>query len=155
MILIRECSVNESRSRMGELNTQHWDEIAIHKDSQSLEIDWELYEKAEKINAFLAIIAEDVDCKADKTKVIGYAGFFLMNHLHSKSLRCAQNNVIFLTKDRRKGGLAKRIITESEIILKAKGIQKVQWEVQVNKDFSGLLEHVGHTLEGKIYGRML
>lgn len=168
MISIREVKLQEVRGIIEPLLTQHWGEIANYKDTVPLEPDWSMYEKLEAKGAFWACVVEEIkpaykengeeifldNCPLLRN-IIGYSAFYISNHPHYKSLRVAENDVIYLHPEYRKTGIGLKLIQESEKMLKDLGVQKIQWHVKLKHDFTPLLERLGYRKEDILMGKIV
>jgi GNAT superfamily N-acetyltransferase len=127
----------------------HYEEIAVNKDVIPLDPDWDRYKQLDDKGLILTVTARD------DGKLIGYAIFFVTTHLHYKSTYYANNDLLYLHPDYRKGLIGVRLITLSEKYLKEKGVTKIMWHIKFNKDFSRLLHHLGYVDEDIIVGKII
>lgn len=132
-----------------ELIKLHYEEIAVNKDVIPLDPDWDKY-KSLCDNGLLMIITA-----RDEGKLIGYSIFFITNHLHYKSTVYANNDLLYLHPDYRRGSLGIKFIKTSEIYLKQKGVAKIMWHIKFNKDFRVLLHRMGYIDEDIIVGKII
>ena len=132
-----------------ELIKLHYEEIAVNKDVIPLDPDWDRYKQLDDNGLILTVTARD------DGKLIGYAIFFVTSHLHYKSTYYANNDLLYLHPDYRKGLVGVRLITISEKYLKEKGVTKIMWHIKINKDFSRLLHHLGYVDEDIIVGKII
>ena len=91
----------------------------------------------------------------DEGKLVGYSIFFITNHLHYKSTVYANNDLLYLHPDYRKGSLGIKFIKASEIYLKNRGVAKILWHIKFNKDFRILLHRMGYVDEEVIVGKII
>lgn len=129
---------------------QHWREIALYQDEVKLEPDFARYVALEKSGHLVVIVARD------GLRVVGYSVFLVSNHLHYSSCKMANNDVLFVDKDYRKGtSLGIRLIRCSEVILQGLGVQRVTWHVKPLNDWSPVLARMGYAQEEIIMGKLL
>ena len=137
------------RKEIEPLLLAHYDEIALHKESIKLDVDWGKYEGLERNNALRVFTARD------EGRLIGYSVFFLVWHPHYKSSLFAQNDVLYLSPEHRKGTAGIRLIDFSELRLRADGVLKVIWHVKCENDWSPILERKGYRKEEVIMAKVL
>lgn len=128
----------------------HYQELALHKEVARLNPDWEEYQRLENAGRFKLVIARD-----DGGRLIGYAGFFLAFHLHYKELLVATNDVIFLAKEYREGGVGLELIRECERLLRTLGVQKAVWHAKKETALAGLLPRMGYEVEDILLSKVL
>lgn len=134
---------------MQELITHHYDEIALHKEAIPLDPDWVRYKAlADSKVLFITTVRDD-------NKLIGYAWFFITNHIHYKSTTVAANDVLYLHPDYRKGMTGIKLIKFSESELTKLGVTKAVWHIKFHKDFRNILYRMGYEDEDAIVGKIL
>jgi GNAT superfamily N-acetyltransferase len=140
---------DQARSEIKGLISLHYEEIALNKEVIPLDPDWDRYKTliANKL-AYLITARDD-------GKLIGYSIFFVTNHLHYKSTLYANNDLLYLHPNYRKGMIGPRLIQYSEQFLKALGVSKILWHVKFNKDFTRILHHMGYVDEDIIVGKII
>ncbi len=109
-MIIKEVKATEVIDKLGEMFKSHWEEVAHYKDKIPLKVDLESIKIAEEKGKLVSVVMEE------EGEIIAYAMFIVSRHLHYKILY-AHNDVIFLRKDKRKTGLGRQLIEESEKIL--------------------------------------
>jgi GNAT superfamily N-acetyltransferase len=127
----------------------HYAELTMHKEHIKLDPDWKRYELLAKSGNLVVITARDAD------KLVGYSVFFITNHMHYQQNKMANNDVLFLHPDYRKGTTGIKLIKESEAILKKMGIIKILWHIKFAKDFRNILYRMGYVDEDAIVGKIL
>ena len=132
-----------------ELIKLHYEEIAVNKDVIPLDPDWDKYKHLCDSGLLVIITARD------ESKLIGYSIFFITNHLHYKSTKYANNDLLYLHPDYRAGMLGIRLIKQSEKILKEKKVDKILWHIKFNKDFRIILHRLGYVDEDVIVGKII
>ena len=129
------------------LTRQHWNEIV--KDGRKLEIDWDLFEALQNSGSLRVYVAQEDD------EVLGYAAFVLQRHLHSKSCLVANNDAVFLRKDRRAYGAGLQFLAYCDEQLRQEGVSMIFWHIKPARDFSGTLEQLGYELHETIYAKFI
>ena len=127
----------------------HWEEIALDKDKIHLDVDWDSYQRLED-NGNLIIITVRIN-----SELIGYALWFVREHLHYKNTKWAYNDVIFLKKEHRSHGLGGHLIRVCEDLLKEMKVDKIQWHLKVTNNWTPVLEKMGYKLEEYVVGKFV
>lgn len=126
---------------------QHWEEISHYKDI-ALEPDVEAYFSLQLTGSLRVFTA-----RTSENELVGYAVYFIRNHLHYKSCRMAYQDILFIRRDVR--GLGGSFIFWCDDQLKNEGVQVVAQHIKAAHNFGPLLEKVGYTLMDLIYVRRL
>lgn len=134
------------RPDVQELLTQHWNEVAHHKDIRTLDVDWEQFEIMESIGKLFVMTARDDGL------LVGYTAALLRPHLHSKGLQTAYVDAIFMTPGKRQHNVGLRLIQHTDTALSALS-DFIYWHVKPERDFSRLLERMGCEYIEAIWGR--
>lgn len=140
---------NIPRSEYQELIKTHWKEVALNKDKVPLDPDYDRYLSLEEANAFKVFTVRD------DGKLVGYFAVFVFPHMHYKTTVFAQNDVIYIDPSYRQGFRAIRLIKFAEECLIEDGVDVLQINTKVSKDFGPLLERLGFNLTDKVYGKYL
>ena len=119
----------------------HWEEIAANQGEMPLNPQFEAYEGLQLAGLFVAMICR----REDTEEIMGYAMFFCTPHLHYKDTLCAENDIIYLRPEYRKGFTGIRLIKESERVLKEIGCGVITMRVKLAMDFGKVLERLGFT----------
>lgn len=127
----------------------HWEEVALNKTKVPLSPDYEKYYQLEEVGAFKVFTVRD------EGTLVGYFAVFVFPHPHYMTTVFAQNDVIYLHPDYRKGLTAMRLIRFAQECLKEDGVEVLQINTKVTKDFSPLLERLKFNLTDKVYSKYL
>lgn len=128
---------------------QHWEEIALNKDVIKLNPDWDAYEALEgegKLKVFTA---------RDDNNLIGYFVVLVGTNLHYKDHLFAENDIIFLRKDYRKGMTGAKLIKFAEECLTKDGVSVLNINTKVHQPFDPLLERLGFNCIERVYSKVL
>jgi GNAT superfamily N-acetyltransferase len=133
-----------------DLMQAHWEEIAHYKDKVPLAPQLEQLQKMEDDGCLFILTLRENE------ELIGYAMWVTRSHLHYTSLTVvAVNDLIFVRKDKRIGGLGKRLMVESERAMRTIGAKKMQYHMKPHASFAPILERMGFIHEEIIYGKLL
>ena len=130
------------------LAVEHYREIAVFQDIPYAP-DKERYFRFEDAGAIHCFTVR-VD-----SQLVGYAVFIAQTNAHYKTSLQACQDVLFLRKEYRVPGLARRLICFSDQELRAAGVQVVLHHVKPARDYSPLLEREGYQLVERIYARKM
>jgi len=128
---------------------QHWEEIALNKDTIKLNPDWDAYYDLEELGA-LKIFTARFD-----GKLVGYFVVICRNHLHYKDDLFAFNDVLYLQKDYRKGLTGAKLMKFAEKCLKEDGVSVLVVNTKRHKPFDILLSWLGFKHTENIYTKYL
>lgn len=128
---------------------EHYEELTLNKEVVKLNVDWQKYRMMEQCGVLMALGAWE------NNTLIGYTVFFLAPHMHYQDIKMAKNDVLFLTKEKRKGSTGIRLIKESERVLKEKGVTKVVWHCKYGTVAGKVLEKLGYVNEEYSLGKIL
>lgn len=119
---------------------EHWAEIADDTDKIKLHPDTDIYFLLEQQKKLHCLI-----CRLNG-KIVGYSVTFLNAHAHYSDKLFAQNDILFIHKDHRKGSLGFKLIRLHEKCMKELGVTAITYHLKPKKDFSKLLERIDYTL---------
>ena len=138
------------------LAQRDYDEIEVDKTSLLHDPDWDHYRAQNQAGTYRVIAARR------NGRLIGYNAFFIGHHTRHRGVIFAQNDVIYLEPEQRRGMIGVRFINESERLLKAAGAVKVRYDSmrQVRLGPKGgtlgdLFQKLGYTHEAQVYTKML
>lgn len=125
---------------------EHWHEIAHYKDIP-LDPDVELYHRMDSMGMMRVFTARE------EGKLVGYSVYFVRSNPHYKSSIQANQDVLFIQKDKR--GFGRDFIKWCDEQLKNEGVQIVHHHVKKAHDFGPMLKRMGYELVDLIYARRL
>lgn len=128
---------------------QHYQELTLDPDVMKLAPSWNIYRRR---IADGSMVATGI---SHEGQLIGYCVWFLSSHLHYENNLVANNDVLFITAEHRKGMLGIKFIKYQEQVLQELGVSKVLWHVKLAKDFRKILHRMGYHDEDIIVGRAL
>lgn len=113
--------------------------------SCELDVDLRMYIKAVSNRTIRVYTARD-----DDGVLAGYAIYFLYRHPHYNVLVGAQD-VLFITKEKRRGLTGIKLIRFSEDKLKEAGVKVITQRTKKHKDLGRLYERLGYGLQEEVY----
>jgi GNAT superfamily N-acetyltransferase len=127
---------------------RNWAESADDRDQTPLLPDWDRYAALERAGA-LHVTTARVD-----GALVGFAAFVLGNSLHSRGLRLATCDTVWLAPEHRKGRAGMRLIRAAEVALAELGVGKAVMSVKPN-GVGALLRRLGYSPVEQVFVRRL
>ena len=124
----------------------HWHEIALNKDHIKLNPDWNNYHTLEKIGALRIYTA-----RTDEGKLVGYFVVIMSKSLHYKDHMFANNDIIFISKEYRKGLTGLKFIKYACNKLRSEGVTLLNINTKVHHDFGKVMSRIGFNHIEDIY----
>lgn len=131
------------------LLVEHYDELTIGKHLIKLDPQWQEYALLEQLGRFVVYTARE------DGKLIGYSAYFITRHLHYAGLIHAQNDVLFLQREHRRGTTALRFLDHCEQQLRGKGVQKLTYHIKFSLDWRPILHRRSFVDEEVMVAKML
>lgn len=125
----------------------HYEELAPYKDIP-LDPDREFFLKADEAGLIRVFAARE------EGALVGYAVYFVRQDIHYKSIKLAQQDLIFVHPERR-GRFGIRFIRWCEEQLKGENVRLIMCHAKVHNDFGAVFERLGYKPVDKIYYRRL
>jgi len=128
----------------------HWREVARYPDIP-LQPNWTAYEHLQALD-ILRIYTGRED-----GRLIGYSIFVVHKDLHYSTSLTADEDLLFLAPEYRKGRVGLQLMQFAEAELTAEGVQLVKRRTKVAErlNFGALLERMGYEPIDVIYGKRL
>lgn len=150
MLTLQKEKVLDVAEEIEHLLQLHYQEVALHKDEIPLDPDWPRYVAMEE-RGNCHVYTARLD-----GRLIGYSVFFTHQHIHYSGTMVANNDILFVHPEYRKGSSAGiKLIKFSEEQLKAMGVIKLTWHIKFKNDWSAVLYRRGYEDEDKIVGKIL
>lgn len=146
---IREECLTDIIDEFREIVKDHYHEIALYQDRVPLDPDYGRYIAMDEAGIVCCVTARD------EGKLVGYAIFFVMPHIHYKSTVFAMNDILYLAPEYRGGSLGVDLLTISESILITLGANVVQLHMKVHKPWHKLAEACGYSMGEYTYSKVL
>lgn len=127
----------------------HYRELCLHRDVIALDPQWREYALLEQMGRFVVFTARE------DGRLIGYNAFFLNKHMHYGGFTVAQNDVLFLHPDYRRGTTALKFLDDTEPRCKALGAQKITYHIKFALDWRPILHRRGYVDEEVMCGKLI
>lgn len=139
--------VADVRAAIMPLLLLHYAEIGQH----DLDVmpDWDGYLKAESEDK-LFILTARVD-----GALVGYNVMLLLHHPHYRDARVAQNDVIYVVPEYRRGRVGLGLIKYFEAAMRGCGFDKIYYHAKLANDFGRLLERMDYLPVETVYAKSL
>lgn len=138
------------------LAQRDYDEIEVDQKSLLHDPDWDHYRAQNQAGTYRVIAARR------NGRLIGYNAFFIGHHTRHQGVIFAQNDVLYLEPEQRRGMVGVRFLNESERLLKAAGAVKVRYDSMSNVrvgakggTLGDLFGKLGYTREAEVFSKML
>lgn len=128
---------------------QHWEEIALNKDKIKLNPCWGTYGELERSGSLKIFTARD------NGKLVGYFVVVVSKHMHYKDHLFANNDIVFVAKEYRKGFVGVNLIKFAEKCLKEDGVSVMTINTKVHQPFDKLLDFLKFTKIERIYSKYI
>lgn len=127
-----EALTRDLLSEAEDLLLSHWQEIAIYRDKISLNPDYAHYITLQS-KGELRVITARVD-----NKLVGYCVFIIGPGPHYKDTLFAENDILYITEEHRKGFNALRMLRFAEVRLKRIGVDVMLLSMKQSHPFHSL-----------------
>jgi GNAT superfamily N-acetyltransferase len=149
MITFRQELLNTTEDEAKELLELHYAEIALNKDKIKLNPNWEAYHELEDNNNLKIFTARD------SGKLVGYFVVIVGTSLHYKDHLFAENDILYLHKDYRKGWTGIRLIRFVENCMLEDGVSLMKINTKVHQNFGVILDRLGFNNTEEVYTKYL
>lgn len=128
---------------------EHWAEIA-HYDDIPLDPNWPQYEAMESGGLLRVFTVRD-----ERFALIGYCIYVVAPGLHYKPVTYANQDILFILPEFRRGRIGRRLVRFTEDALKQEGVHIVLQHVKVKYDFGPMLRRDGYEPIDTVWGKRL
>ena len=149
MIEYKEETYDQVIDEIKPLLEDHWEEIALHKDTIKLNPDYKRYQEMFKNGSMKIVTARD------DGKLVGYCILMLYHHIHYKDQFMAMDDIFFIAKDYRKGLTGVKLFIKTEEIMKQYGVTKLSMNVKVHQDVGTIFERLGYKETERMFTKMI
>lgn len=146
MITYQRETVAQVRGEIDPLLQAHYGEIG--QSDLMLNPDWDGYYANAEAKDMLFILTARCD-----GRLVGYNFMLLINHPHYKDAKVAQNDVIFVLPDYRRGKVGIGLIKHFETAMRGCGFDKIYYHAKPSNNFGALLERIGYAPVDTVYAR--
>jgi len=127
----------------------HWSEIALNQDNIKLNPDWDAYKNLEEQGKLKIFTVRD------EGVLVGYFVVIVGNSIHYKDHVFANNDIVYLRKDFRKGFAGIRLIKFAESCLKEDGVSVLVINTKIHQPFDKVLERLKFKPIERVYSKYL
>ena len=145
MLIFQVERIADIHEEAGPLLLEHWEEIAVDKDSVPLDPDWPTYFNLDSAGAVHCVTARDGG------KLIGYAVYFVIPSLHYRGLLVADSDIFWLSPEHRKGLTGVRLLKFAEETLVLRGVNRIVNKVKIKHDVGAIFERMGYEPFERLY----
>lgn len=149
MITYQQEFLATCRDDCQELIRLHWEEIALNQEKIKLNPDWDSYETFEMNNSLKIFTARD------GSELVGYFVVLVGRSLHYKDHIFAENDILYLHQDYRKGYTGIKLIKFAENCLKEDGVSILKVNTKVHQPFDSLMSFLKFNLIERVYTKYL
>jgi len=128
-----------------DLLVEHREELATDKALMVLKPDFDKYYAMDDLGALLVIGAYRGG------RLIGYSVNIISQNLHYADLRQCQNDVLFLTKDERRGSAGLRLIRKTQEMARLEGAKIMLWHAKPETNLDQLMPRMGGAVQDVIW----
>jgi len=129
---------------------KHWSEIALNQDKIKLNPDWGAYNTLERDGKLKIFTARD-----DEGNLVGYFVVIVGRHIHYKDHLFANNDILFLAKEYRKGFTGIKLVKFAEKCLKEDGVSVLTINTKVHQPFDKMLDFLKFNKIERIYSKYI
>jgi GNAT superfamily N-acetyltransferase len=139
----------DCREECTDIIQRHYEEIALSKNAQKLDPDWDEYDRLEKAGRVWLLTARHRD------KLVGYFVMLVSTHLHYRTMTIALEDIHYLDPEYRKGWTGYRLISIAVKEMKRAGIKKCVLRTKLFKNHGKLFERLGFVPEDEVWSKIL
>lgn len=128
---------------------KHWEEIALNQDIIELNPDWDAYAKLDMGGSLRVFTV-----RTDNEQLVGYFVVIVSRSLHYSDHLFANNDIIFLLPEYRKGTTGIKLIDFAERELKAEGVTSLNINTKDHQSFDAILLRRGYQMIERVYSKV-
>jgi len=128
---------------------EHWEEIALNKETIKLDISLEEYQNLEDSGKLHLVTVRD------DGKLVGYYVGFVTFHMHYKSTLMGFTDIYYLQKEYRKGFTGVKLFKFVEKSMKDRGVKVMSAGMKLHHDNGKLFEFLGWKEIERTYQKVL
>ena len=142
-------TINQMRDQSLSLLDEHYDELATDKDVMRLSPNWKKYYELEERDMIAGLGAWL------GSEMVGYSMNLVFQHLHYQDLKVLQNDVLFVAKNHRDGGVGLKLIEATEELGRVHECDMILWHSKVGTALGVILERRGYKVQDVIQSKAL
>ncbi len=142
---ISEIKATENIKEMWELFVLHREELATYKHIMKVNPDVAMYKILEDTGKIFTLALYD------ENKIVGYSVTLVFTHMHYSDTIHAQNDLIFVHPDYRRGRHGIKLIAETERIAKERGAKFIIFHGKEGTKFCELMPKMGYTVHDIVF----
>lgn len=131
-----------------ELVEDHYQEVNAFRD-RPLDINWPEYLKIAAAGRYHLITVRQGGL------LMGWAGYFLYDHLRHRGYRMAKEDWYYVRPAARGQGIGRKMFAAGETTLRERGVDRIIMSCKVQHDHSGLIEDMGFDHYEKTFTKLL
>ena len=137
------------REEIKPLIIKHWEEIALNQDIIELNPDWDAYGELDRSGLLRVFTVRN---KVES--LVGYFVVIVSRSLHYKDHVFANNDIIFVLPEYRKGTTGIKLIDFAERELEAEGIRALNINTKDHQSFDAILQRRGYQMIERVYSKV-
>jgi hypothetical protein len=152
----------EVEPEIRKLTPEHWEMLALNKDSVPLEVDWEIYRTSDATGRLHVLTARTPQILDENHKVIhphnalaGYYVSFVMPHPHYKRTRFGLVDAYYIRPEFRTPTAGLEFFLALEEEMRKCSVKCLITTTKLHYDISPLLRRCGWQEAGKTYTKVL
>lgn len=150
MITYQEEQIQNFLPEFDKLLKVHMDEININRRyGFEFKPNYNQYIKMQELGLCFVLT-----CRRDK-ELIGYIVFFIYPHIRFQNCVTAKEDLYYIKPEDRHGRNGYKLFTESEKLLKQRGVNQIILSTKVYQDHSKLFEHFGYEFYEKHFTKKI
>jgi GNAT superfamily N-acetyltransferase len=137
------------REEIKPLIIKHWEEIALNQDIIELNPDWDAYGELDRSGLLRVFTVRNKE-----ESLVGYFVVIVSRSLHYKDHVFANNDIIFVLPEYRKGTTGIKLIDFAERELEAEGIRALNINTKDHQSFDAILQRRGYQMIERVYSKV-
>ena len=137
---------DDFRLELMDLVIDHWQDVALNKDTVPLNPNWETYGALCDQG-----VAHVLTARTEEGKLVGYSVCLMGPHLRYKDEKWAEGDVFFLHPEHRRGLAGLKMMKAVEEMMKTLGATKIVQKVKLHRDVGKIFERLGYNAIERVY----
>lgn len=128
----------------------HWKEVAWYQDDVKLNPDWNTYYSLQEADSLVVFTLRN-----NEEQLVGYASFVVNWMLHYKNHKIADNDVVFIVPEYRKGRTAYSFLKGVYKALEDMGVSIITTKMKSDNEFHGIMKRMDFDLMEYNYTKLV